>query len=538
MSICGIVIPLAQRRQAEAARPVNRLGGEFALCCRAKTSADSLVPESSIAVERPPVSTVRRRWVVGACSAAIFMVSVESSIVATAMPSIVAAVGGFDYISWVFAAYLLSQAVAIPIYGRLADLWGRKWLLVSSTGLFLVGTILCSAAWGMIPLVIFRFIQGLGGGGLQPLALTIVGDLYSPVERVKIQGNLNAIWGVSALSGPLIGAFLTASLGWRSVFWVNLLPGIATIIVLGVAFREQSQSRRHRIDYLGSLLLVTGVGSLLLAVVQFAQLAPVTIAVLFSLSAASLVLLAFWERRVAEPIVPLELWNNRIVSTTNIGSLAVGMVMMGVIVFIPPYVQGVMGRSPVVSGFTLISQSLGWTVVGAFAGRMLVRVTYRSMAIVGGVLLVIGALMLVALTPERGAGWAFASGAFIGFGVGFCNTTFLVAAQNAVLWNQRGAATSGNIFMRQVGASFGAAVLGGVMNWGLAHRIPEGREAIDRLMDPSTRAGIVPGELERLTHAIAASLTTVYWVVVIFAVISLALAFLVPAGERTPQHEG
>ena len=496
------------------------------------------MPESSIAVERPPVSTVRRRWVVGACSAAIFMVSVESSIVATAMPSIVAAVGGFDYISWVFAAYLLSQAVAIPIYGRLADLWGRKWLLVSSTGLFLVGTILCSAAWGMIPLVIFRFIQGLGGGGLQPLALTIVGDLYSPVERVKIQGNLNAIWGVSALSGPLIGAFLTASLGWRSVFWVNLLPGIATIIVLGVAFREQSQSRRHRIDYLGSLLLVTGVGSLLLAVVQFAQLAPVTIAVLFSLSAASLVLLAFWERRVAEPIVPLELWNNRIVSTTNIGSLAVGMVMMGVIVFIPPYVQGVMGRSPVVSGFTLISPSLGWTVVGAFAGRMLVRVTYRSMAIVGGVLLVIGALMLVALTPERGAGWAFASGAFIGFGIGFCNTTFLVAAQNAVLWNQRGAATSGNIFMRQVGASFGAAVLGGVMNWGLAHRIPEGREAIDRLMDPSTRAGIVPGELERLTHAIAASLTTVYWVVVIFAVISLALAFLVPAGERTPQHEG
>jgi MFS family permease len=283
---------------------------------------------------------------------------------------------------------------------------------------------------------------------------------------------------------------------------------------------------------------VTGVGSLLLAVVQFAQLAPATIAALFSLSVASLAVLAWWERRVAEPIVPLELWNNRIVSTTNIGSLAVGMVMMGVIVFIPPYVQGVMGRSPVVSGFTLISQSLGWTVVGAFAGRLLVRVTYRSMAIVGGVLLVVGALMLVALTPERGPGWAFASGSFIGFGIGFCNTTFLVAAQNAVPWNQRGAATSGNIFMRQVGASFGAAVLGGVMNWGLAHRVLEGREAIDRLMDPSTRAGIAPGELTRLTDAIAGSLTTVYWVVVIFAVVSLALAFLVPAGERTPQHEG
>ncbi len=465
------------------------------------------------------------------------MVSVESSIVATAMPSIVAALGGFDYISWVFAAYLLSQAVAIPIYGRLADLWGRKWLLVASTGLFLFGTLMCSAAWGMIPLVVFRFIQGLGGGGLQPLALTIIGDLYPPVERVKIQGNLNAIWGVSALSGPLIGALLTATLGWRSVFWVNLLPGIAMIAILGATFRERRQTRRHRIDYLGSLLLVTGIGSLLLALVQFAQLDQRSIVVLLTVAAASLGFLAYWERRVTEPIVPIELWGNRIVSTTNIGSLAIGMVMMGVIIFIPPYVQGVMGRSPVVSGFTLISQSLGWTIIGAFAGRLLVRVTYRSMAIVGGVLLVAGAVMLVGLTPERGPGWAFASGGLIGFGIGFCNTTFLVAAQNAVPWNQRGAATSGNIFMRQVGASFGAAVLGGVINWSLAHRIPEGREAIDRLMDPAERAGMPAADLARLTDAIAASLTTVYIVVALFAVLSLALAFLIPAGQRTPRHE-
>lgn len=495
------------------------------------------MPESSIAVELPQVSAARRRWVVGACSAAIFMVSVESSIVATAMPSIVAALGGFDFISWVFAAYLLSQAVAIPIYGRLADLWGRKWLLVASTSLFLFGTLMCSAAWGMIPLVVFRFIQGLGGGGLQPLALTIIGDLYPPVERVKIQGNLNAIWGVSALSGPLIGALLTATLGWRSVFWVNLLPGIAMIVILGATFREQLRTRRHRIDYLGSLLLVTGVGSLLLTVVQFAQLDQRSIVLLLTVAGASLAFLAYWERRVAEPIVPLELWNNRIVSTTNIGSLMVGMVMMGVIIFIPPYVQGVMGRSPVVSGFTLISQSLGWTIVGAFAGRLLVRITYRSMAIFGGVLLVLGALMLVALNPERGPGWAFASGSLIGFGIGFCNTTFLVAAQNAVPWNQRGAATSGNIFMRQVGASFGAAVLGGVINWSLARRILEGREAIDRLMDPVQRAGLPAADLARLTDAIAASLTTVYVVLVLFAALALALAFLIPAGQRTPGHE-
>jgi len=419
----------------------------------------------------------------------------------------------------------------------LADLWGRKWLLIASTGLFLFGTLMCSAAWGMIALVVFRFVQGVGGGGLQPLALTIIGDLYPPVERVKIQGNLNAIWGVSALSGPLIGALLTASLGWRSVFWINLLPGAAMIVILVMNFRDRLEIRAHRVDYLGALLLVVGVGSLLLTLVQFAQLEPRTIVVLLVIAALTLGFLAYWEHRVHEPIVPLELWNNRVVSTTNLGSLAIGMVMMGVIVFIPPYVQGVMGRSPIVAGFALISQSLGWTIVGAFAGRLLVRVTYRTMAVCGGILLVIGAAMLVALDPERGPSWAFASGALIGFGIGFSNTTFLVAAQNAVPTRQRGAATSGNLFMRQFGASFGAAVLGGVINWSLVHHLAEGRDAIDQLMDPALRAAMPQAQLARLSSAIADSLTTVYGVVVIFALLALGLAFLVPAGERTPQQE-
>ena len=435
-----------------------------------------------------------------------------------------------------FAAYLLSQAVAIPIYGRLADLWGRKWLLVGSTALFLVGTILCSAAWAMIPLVIFRFIQGVGGGGLQPLAFTIIGDLYPPVERVKIQGNLNAIWGVSALSGPLIGALLTATLGWRSVFWINVPFAIAMVAILIGTFHDRIPHRPHKVDYVGSLLLVVGVGALLLALVQFASLDRQTIIILLVIAAVGLALLAWWELHAPEPIVPLELWRNPIVSTTNIGSFAIGMVMMGVIVFVPPYVQGVMGRSPVVAGFALISQSLGWTIIGAFAGRLLVRITYRTVAIWGGALLVLGAAMLVMLNPERGATWAFLSGGLIGFGIGFTNTTFLVAAQNAVEQQQRGAATAGNLFMRQFGASVGAALLGGVINWALAQRIPEGRDAIDQLMDPGLRAAMAPAELARLSQAIASSLTTVYIVVLVLAVIAFLLCFLVPAGQRTQRH--
>ena len=293
------------------------------------------------------------------------------------------------------------------------------------------------------------------------------------------------------------------------------------------------QTHKHRIDYLGSLLFIIGCGALLLALVQFAALDARTLTLLFVVAAVALGVLAYWERLAPEPIVPLELWRNPIVSTTNIGSLAIGMVMMGVIVFIPPYVQGVMGHSPVVAGFTLISQSLGWTATGAFAGRLLVRITYRTMAIGGGALLVLGALMLIALDPARGAAWAFASGALIGFGIGLCNTTFLVAAQNAVPWHERGAATSGNLFMRQFGSAIGAAVLGGVVNWELARRIPEGREAIDQLMDPALRSAMAAADLARLSDAIAASLTTVYVVVALFAVVSFGLTFLVPAGQRT-----
>jgi EmrB/QacA subfamily drug resistance transporter len=516
--------------------PVNRPGRIFALSSNVILVMSSVLPESAtppVAADMPSHSTTQRRWILAACCVAIFMVSVESSIVATATPSVVGALGGFEYVSWVFAAYLLSQAVAIPIYGRLADLWGRKWLFIGSTIAFLIGTLLCSIAWGMIPLVIFRFVQGLGGGGLQPLALTVIGDLYPPVERVKVQGNLNAIWGVSALTGPLIGALLTATLGWRSVFWINVPPGLVMIAILWVFYHEQRHFRAHRVDYIGSLLLVIGIGALLLALVQFAALTGTTIATLLAVAAVALAILAYWEARAPEPIVPLELWRNPIVSTTNIGSLAIGIVMMGVIVFIPPYVQGVMGRSPVVSGFTLVSQSMGWTAVGAFAGRLLVTVTYRTMAIWGGVLLIGGALMLVALTPQLGVPWAFSSGAMIGFGIGLCNTTFLVAAQNAVPHQQRGAATSGNLFMRQVGASFGSALLGGVINWALAQRVPEGRDAIDQLMDPAQRAAMAPDTLERLSSAIASSLTTVYVAVLILALIACALCFLVPAGART-----
>lgn len=461
------------------------------------------------------------------------MAAVESTIVASAMPTIVAALGGFELFSWVFTAYLLGQACTIPIYGRLADLYGRKWILTSGAILFLVGTSLCSLAQGMVSLILFRALQGAGAGALVPVAITIVGDIYPPAERAKVQGYLNILWGVAAVMGPLLGAFLVAHLGWPAIFWVNLPIGFVTLAILILAFREVPQPKQRRIDYAGSVLLVAGIGSLMVALVQWAHLPGATTAGLLVVATVSLTALVYHEMHMSEPMLAPELWRNRIVAATNIGALAIGATMMAVNVFVPIYVQGLLGGTPLLAGFTLTSQSIAWTFSGALAGWGAAYRSYRQVAVWGGLSLVLGALFLVALTPERGALWAAAGASFTGFGMGFSNTTFIIAAQSSVAWDQRGMATSGNIFMRMVGQSLGTAVLGGVLNASLAGRIPGADVAIDRLMSPALRRAMPAVELDSLTTAMEAALGNVFLVTLSCALLALAVAFLLPAGHGT-----
>ena len=321
---------------------------------------------------------------------ATFMAAVESTIVATAMPTIVAELGGFSLFSWVFAVYLLTQAVSIPVYGRLADIYGRKKVFYAGAGLFLIGSTLCGFAPNMVWLVLFRALQGFGAGGVQPIAMTICGDIYTPSERARVQGLISSVFGVAAVAGPSLGAFLVEHVGWRTVFWVNLPVGAVAMLMISLFLHERIEPRAHRVDYLGSLLMMLGIAALMLVLVQGSTL-PSGIA--WAAAAAGLFGLAalvVHEARTLEPMLPLELWRDRVIVIGSLGGGLAGAIMMGVSAFLPTYVQGALGRSPLTAGLVLGCMSVTWAFASIFGGRFMVRTTYRLTATLGALSLLAG----------------------------------------------------------------------------------------------------------------------------------------------------
>ncbi|HVC61937.1 MAG TPA: MFS transporter [Acetobacteraceae bacterium] len=476
----------------------------------------------------PAIPLARRKLILAACMAASFMAAVEATIIATAMPSIASSLGGFGLFAWVFSSYMLTQAATIPVYGRLADIYGRRKIFFAGAFLFLLGSTLCGFAHSMPQLVAFRAIQGLGAGGVQPIANTIVGDIYTPVERARVQGMLSGVFGVSAVIGPSLGAFIVQYGDWPVVFWMNLPIGAAAIAMIALFLPEHVRTRAHRIDYQGSLLLLLAIGALML-LLQGAGLpvaARAACAAVFVLAGGVLVL---HERRVAEPMLPLELWRNRVVVSSSLGSLVTGTLMMGVTAYLPTYVQGNMGRGPEVSAIILALMSVVWVLASATAGLCLPRTTYRRIASLGALALIAGAAMLIALTPARGPVWAAIGAVSIGAGMGFCNTTFMVSVQTSVGWQQRGAATSSTMFLRFLGQSLGAAVFGAVLNASLHGRTQPAAHALDRLMDAHWRATIAAADLAHLVDATAAAMRHAYLLTGTLAVLALLLALTYPA---------
>ena len=473
--------------------------------------------------------SARRSLVLAACLMATFMAAVESSIVATAMPTIVADLGGFNLFSWVFAVYLLTQAVSIPVYGRLADIYGRKKVFYVGAGLFLVGSTLCGFSGNMLTLILFRALQGFGAGGVQPIATTILGDIYTPTERAHVQGLVSSVFGVSAVLGPSLGAFLVEQVSWQFVFWVNLPIGIAAIVMIAAFLHEQVEYRQHRIDYLGSLLLMVGIAALMLMLVQGGSLSRASLFATGAVTVATLATLVLHERSMPEPMLPLELWRNRVILVGSLGGAVISAVMMGVSAFLPTYVQGAMGRSALAGGLVLGAMSVTWAVASFYGGRLMVRTTYRLTAVLGTLALIAGSAVLITLTPERGVPWASFGSLLIGIGMGFCNTTFIVSIQAAVPWHQRGAATSSCMFLRFVGQSLGAASFGAVLNFTLLREAPEAVGMVDQMLDPAQRSGLPEAELARLVDVVALGLHNTYVLAGVLSVVALGLALLLPA---------
>ncbi|HEY2229559.1 MAG TPA: MDR family MFS transporter [Xanthobacteraceae bacterium] len=477
-----------------------------------------------------PENLLRRRLITGACMMAIFMAAVEGTIVATAMPSIVAELGGFRLFSWVFTAYFLAQAVTTPIYGRLADLFGRKRVFFVGSCIFLVGSTACGLISTMVPLIAFRTLQGLGAGAIQSIATTIIGDIYAPAERARLQGWLSSVWGLAAVIGPVLGAFIVEHLHWAFVFWINLPIGIAAIAILAIFLHERIHLRQHHIDYVGSALLMLGVGAIMMVVVQAESLERPVIAALLVAGTLALILLVVNERRSREPIVPFALLGNRIIAAGNLGGLTIGALLTCVVGFLPTYVQGAMGRSPTTTGIVIAVLSVIWAAASIVAGRLMVRTSYRLTGAIGAIALIFGCAILIALDESNSLTSVNVGAALIGLGMGFCNTTFLVSVQTSVGWSERGAATSSVLFMRTIGQALGAGIAGAILNFSLARTAPSAGETLNQLLAPSLRIGLDAQLIEQLSHAIASSLHDVYVIAGVLAALTLALVPLLPAG--------
>lgn len=471
----------------------------------------------------------RRGMILAAALMATFMTAVESSIVATAMPTIVGDLGGFREFSWVFGAYLLTMAVTIPVYGKLSDIYGRKRVFFAGATVFLVGTTLCGLAWSMTALIVFRALQGLGAGAIQPVAVTVLGDIYTPAERAKVQGYSSSVFGISAVIGPALGAFIVEHLHWALVFWVNLPIGIASMAMFALFLRERVVPRRHAIDYLGVALLTVSVGGIMLALVQGTRLGDGGIAAVVAVAATAVLLLALHEGRTPEPIVPFRLWRNRVIALANLGVFCTGSAMMGVSAFLPVYVQGVMGMSAGVAGFALGCQSVSWMFATIIAGRLMIRTSYRLSAAIGAVALLCGGAMLALLTPDSGVALAAGGSWVMGIGMGFCNPAFLVSIQASVDWGERGVATGANMFMRIFGQAMGATLFGAIVNFGVHRRVPLAGDAVNKLLEPGLRDELGRDLLIRLTHAFAAAVHEVYLIVVLVGLATLTVALLFPA---------
>ncbi len=494
---------------------------------------------------------MRRRVVTAACMMAIFMAAVEATIVATAMPTIVSDLGGFALFSWVFAAYLLAQAVSTPVYGRLADLYGRKRMFFIGATIFLVGSTACGFTWvfnsfalnpvidwGMAALVVFRIFQGLGAGSIQSMATTIVGDIYPPQERARVQGWLSSVWGAAAIAGPLLGAFIVEHVHWAFVFWINLPIGAAAIAILARYHDEHVKPRSHQIDLRGAVLLMLGIGAILMPVIQAQELNGIVSAGLLGAGIVALVLLAFEERRTPEPILPFKLWRRRTMIGANFGGLFLGMLLMCVVAFLPTYVQTVMDRSATFAGFAVGSLSVAWSFGSVIAARVMGVSSYRTTGIIGGMLLIAGTSFLIALTQTSPFPWLLPGTILIGFGMGFCNQTFLLVMQGSVGWNERGVATSSFLFLRTIGQALGAALGGAILNLGIARYAPAADDMLGKLLDPARRAGLGADTIAHLTAAIAGSLHEVYVIAEVLAALTLLMSMFVPPrlNPTQPSH--
>ncbi|HKW92402.1 MAG TPA: MDR family MFS transporter [Methylomirabilota bacterium] len=485
----------------------------------------------------------QRGLVVAGVMAAVFLAAMESTVVATAMPTVIASLGGIRIYSWTFSAFLLTSTVAMPIWGRLADQLGRRRVYLAGLALFLLGSALAGLSASMGQLIAFRALQGLGAGSLITIGMTIVGDLYGMERRAKMQGYFSGVWGVASLVGPLVGGVLADRVSWRWVFYINIPFGLLAALAIAIGLREGAREHpREPFDVLGTVLFAVSISAFLVGLVDAGK-GSVGLLVL---GAALLVAFVLVERRAAAPVIPLHLFGNAMVRAAALTGLLSGMAMFGAITYVPLFLQAVTGSTATQAGWVLMPFVLGWVVFSILSARLVLRVGYRPVVVAGMCALVTAFVLLAGWDESLTRPAAARDITLAGVGMGMIFVPMLIAVQSAVPRSLLGSATSITSFFRTIGGAVGVAIMGAAMSHGLERDLGAVvtnapaplRDSLrwvaahpDLVVNPLTRGGLGDDVLGQMRPALAHALGGMFAVGLAIAAAALLSAFLVPAGQ-------
>ena len=490
----------------------------------------------------------RRGVAVSGVLLVIFLFAIDSTVVSAAMPTIVGKIGGLELYSWVFSSYMLTSALATPLFGNLSDLYGRRRLMLLGIGLFTVGSALCGAARTMEQLIVFRALQGVGGGAIYALSFILIGHLFPPERRARMQALVSGLWGVASILGPLVGAAITELWDWRWIFFINLPVCLTAMLLIGLGIGEAAAERRHRVDIKGLTSLMVGLGFAFYALEEARRSAFAldwTLTVLVALALIALAVFYRVERSAPEPILPPSLFRLRLFKLCLALAWFASMGMFGVISYLPLYVQGGLGGDATSVGIALIPASLGWTAGSFLAGGGMNRYGDRAVCIAGSVLMLAGYAVFVALEPRLDFAIVLAIGAVIGVGMGMVTLTSMVAAQNGVAHERLGVVTSSVMLARMFGGAFGIALMGSVLFSRMQSRLAlvsgdagaSARGLIrklatpEQMLDPALRGAMPPALLAALEGILRDSIRLAFVAGLVVVVICLAAALFMPSAD-------